>query len=124
ARVQNHRAAARMPPMHSNGDHSMRVVNASPHLLADIHSCESKAWTRHVKGFTSKNDAIKMIAGQAFHKAMEVYLDPDWEPQDALTQSTRAESSVLHLHDVYDDAFLRLAPEKLEPSLTPQNLDR
>src|SRR5438034_5971103 len=65
-----------------------------------------------------------MIAGQAFHKAMEVYLDPDWAPQDALTQSTRAESSVLHLHDVYDDAFLRLAPEKLEPSLTPQNLDR
>src|SRR5437016_9621392 len=46
----------------------MKVVNVSPHLLMEQLACETKCWTRHVRGFTSKNDAIKMIAGQGFHK--------------------------------------------------------
>ena len=97
----------------------MKVVNVSPHVLMDLHSCETKAWTRHVKGFTSRGDAIKMIAGQGFHKAMEVLLDPV-----AQEHQPREYAAVAALHATYDDAFLRLAPEKLEPSLTPQNLDR
>ena len=98
----------------------MRVVNVSPHLLADVISCESKAWTRHVRGFTSRGDAIKMIAGQGFHKAMEVLLDP----AESANLELKADAAVDAFHGIYDDAFLRLAPEKLEPSLTPQNLDR
>src|SRR5207253_6628718 len=107
----------------------------SPHLLMDVTSCETKAWVRHCRGFTSKNDAIKMVAGQGFHKAMEMLLDPAPQRFKFVTEGlpanqvdmveiSAAESAVRALHHVYDDAFLRLAPEKLEPSLTPHNLDR
>jgi hypothetical protein len=99
-----------------------RIVRVSPHLLMDVASCESKAWTRHVKGFTSKGDAIKATAGQGFHKAMEVILDPQVTEFGEPGQRTRF--AIEAFHNVYDDAFLRLSPEKLEPSLTPQNLDR
>src|SRR5207253_4140018 len=98
----------------------MRIVNVSPHLLSDTISCETKAWTRHVRGYTSRSDAIKMIAGQGFHKAMEVLLDP----AESANLELKADAAVDAFHGIYDDAFLRLAPEKLEPSLTPQNLDR
>lgn len=97
-----------------------RIVRVSPHLLMDVASCESKAWTRHVKGFTSAGDAIKAVAGQGFHKAVEVVLDPARAESDA----ARGPLAVAAFHATYDAAFARLSAEKLEPSLTPQNLER
>lgn len=103
-----------------------RIVKVSPHLLMDVFSCETKAWTRHVKGFTSKGDAIRAVAGQAFHKAAEVYLNPNtfYYLNSPTEGATIRENAVRAMHTIYDPAFQRLAADKLDPSLTPVNLDR
>lgn len=99
-----------------------RIINVSPHLLMDALSCETKAWTRHVKGFTSKGDAIKAVAGQAFHAAFEVLFDPDYTAP--MFSEQRNATAVATFHRIYDPAFARLQPENLEPGLMPGNLER
>jgi hypothetical protein len=94
------------------------VINGSPSVFADVNCCETRAWLRHVRGFTSKGEAIKAVAGQAFHRGMEVYFDPKATTQFDVTAALAA------LHAVYDPAYARLAAESLEPSLTPTNLHR
>jgi len=92
-----------------------RIVNVSPHLLADVSSCGSKGWTRHVKGYTSVSDAIKAKAGQAMHAAIAEYFS---NPEG----STAQHAALRVFHGVYDAPFAALTAEQLEPSLTPKNL--
>jgi len=97
---------------------SENVINASPTVLAETNTCETRSWIRHVRGFTSRGEAIKAVAGQSFHRAMEVYFDP------AATSPFDVNLALTALHGVYDPAYARLAAESLEPSLTPANLHR
>lgn len=99
---------------------SQRIVHVSPHLLMDVMSCDTKAWVRHVQGYTSKGEAIKAIAGQAFHTATETLFDPE----STLDRPARVQAAVAGFHATYDAPFARLSAEKLEPSLTPHNLER
>lgn len=93
------------------------IVKVSPSLLSDVATCETKGYTRHVRGYTSRVDAIKAVAGQGFHAAIANYLDPS-------TTIVKTEAALAKFHEVYDPAFARLAPENLEPGLTPHNLHR
>jgi hypothetical protein len=94
------------------------TINASPSILSAVNTCETLAWVRYCKGFTSRGEAIKATAGVAFHRAMEVYFDPKAASPFDVTAALSA------LHGVYDPAYARLAAESLEPSLTPANLHR
>jgi hypothetical protein len=96
----------------------VKVINVSPHLLADVLSCETRGWLRHVKSMTSNADAIKMVAGQGFHKAMELRFD------ETFGTELNTNDVLGGFHDTYDNPFAKLTAEKLEQSLTPQNLDR
>lgn len=93
------------------------IIHVSPHVLMDALSCETRWWTRHHKGFTSVGDAIKAVAGQAFHAAVAVVLDP-------MPTTNRREAALSTFHAIYDPAFARMPPEKMEPSLAPSNLHR
>ena len=95
-----------------------RVVNVSPSLLADVAVCGTKAYTRHVKGYTSTADAIKATAGSAFHAALAEHLRADRPFSGSYANTLKA------FHDVYDAPYARLSADQLEPSLTPQNLER
>jgi hypothetical protein len=94
-----------------------QVVNVSPSVLADVLTCETKAWTRHVKGYTSRGDAIKAVAGQAIHAGIARYLsDPEGVCNDVRALGV--------FHDVYDPAHARLTADQLDPAYTPANLHR
>lgn len=100
-------------------DVNPNIVNVSPHVLMDVITCETKAWVRHVKGRTTRGDAIKAVAGQAFHAGVATFLDP------VTTEGVpgqRARLALESFHHVYDPAFQRIPAEQLEPSLTPANL--
>lgn len=88
--------------------------NVSPSVLGETICCETRGWVRHVKGFTSRDEAIKAVAGQAIHAGVETFLDP--KPRD--------KAPLFAFHEIYDPAYARLAPELLEPALTPDNLHR
>lgn len=96
-----------------------QVVNVSPSVLADVISCETKAWLKHVKGYTSSGDAIKAVAGQGIHAAVAAYLEPN-----SATPNHLADAALAAFHSIYDPAYARLAADKLEPSLVPSNLHR
>lgn len=100
----------------------MTVVNVSPHLLADVLTCETKAWTRHVRGYTSKSDAIKAKAGQGFHAGVAAYLDPKLKQEHG--PSTVTALALRKFHDVYDSAWETLDASQLAPELTPGNLHK
>lgn len=100
-----------------------RVYNVSPHLLMDVLTCATRGHTRHVLGYTSINDAIKAKAGQAFHVATAYYLDPDIRI-DETSSSTRCDNAVGALHNIYDPTWATIPAESMEPSLTPENIER
>src|SRR5258705_3173094 len=102
---------------------SERIIKVSPHLLADVSLCETKGWLRHVLGFTSRGEAIKAIAGKGLNTAIETLFDRN---KDYMTGENTGRNIVAlkEFHDIYDAPYSRLAAEKLEPSYTPQNLDR
>lgn len=93
----------------------MRIINVSPTMLGDVLACETRGWVKHVKGYTSKGDAIKALAGQGIHAGIAAYLNPD---------GGSASAGMAAFHEVYDAAFARIEPDQLEPSLTPQNLEK
>lgn len=99
-----------------------RIYNVSPHLLFDVHTCATRGWSRHVIGYTSISDAIKAKAGQAFHAATAVFLDPDTSYN--IQPAQRNFKAVAALHDVYDAAWQIVPAEQMEPSLTPDNIER
>lgn len=96
------------------------VYNVSPHLLMDVRSCAMRGWSRHVMGYTSHGDYIKMAAGSAFHAAMAAYLDPDVVEQGP----ERRARALTILHAVYDTVWARVPAEQLEEAYTPKNLAR
>jgi hypothetical protein len=98
------------------------TINTSPHVLMDVASCDSKAWVRHVRGYTSTGEAIKAVAGQAFHAGVAEYLQPREGTGDESVDA--AALALKAFHTIYDPAYGRLAPEKLAPELTPANLHR
>lgn len=96
------------------------IYNVSPHLLMDVRSCATRGWSRHIMGYTSVGDFIKMTAGSAYHAAMAAYLDPDL-PEEGPARRARA---LAVLHAVYDDVWKRAPAEQLESAYTPRNIDR
>lgn len=96
------------------------IWNVSPHLLMDVRSCGVRGWTRHVMGYTTVGDAIKMKAGQAYHAAMAVYLDP----AIAEVGPERRARALKALHAVYDGTWEVAPAEQLDEAYTPGNLHR
>jgi len=95
------------------------IVNVSPSVLADVLTCETKAWSRHIKGYTSKGDAIKAVAGQGFHAAIAEHFRPDRAFSQSFANTMKA------FHDVYDSAFARLPADALpDQAYLPANLHR
>lgn len=96
------------------------VLNVSPHVLGDVAACKTRAWVRHVAGYTSRADAAALLAGIGTHKAVEVWLDPQHDDRIA----DRASTALAYFHLTYDEPFTRLDPARLEPRFTPDNLHR
>ncbi len=96
-----------------------REINVSPHLLADVDGCSTWGYVRHVRGYTSAGDSIKMVAGQGIHRSMEVLFDPT-DPRPPIQ---RTAAMLAAFHTVYDEKFAACPPEKLDSGYTPQNLD-
>jgi hypothetical protein len=97
------------------------VVNVSPSLLADVLTCETKGWSRHVKGFTSKGDAMKALAGSAAHAAIAEFLKP---PRDDVRDLNPAGRARWMFHHVYDERYPTFAAEDLDVAYTPANLGK
>lgn len=101
-----------------------RTINVSPSLLADVLVCETKGWSRHVKGYTSPGEAIKAVAGQAWHAGTAEYFNPNQTHPEAWAHS-QAEAALKTLHAIYDPAFARCPADKLpDQAYTPDNLHR
>ena len=98
----------------------VREFNVSPHLLGDVDSCSTWGWVRHVQGYTSPGDSIRMLAGQAIHRAMEVLFDP----AVATAPISRVDAAVQAFHQVYDAKCATCPPEKLDAAYAPGNLDK
>lgn len=96
------------------------TISVSPSLLADVIACSTKGWARHVKGYTSKGDAIKAVAGQAFHAAVAEFLAPG----DSCSSERLRNGALEEFHRIYDPAWARLSADLLEPALIPSNLHR
>ncbi len=90
------------------------TVNVSPHLLADVLSCETLGWVRHAEGYCGKGESIKLVAGSAFHAGIAAHLDVSSAiaPLDAF-------------RSVYEPAFAKLAADELpDQAYLPANLGR
>lgn len=96
------------------------LYNVSPHLLMDVRSCAMRGWSRHVMGYTSVGDFIKMAAGSAYHAAMAAYLDPELTEEGP----ARRARALAVLHVTYDAVWARVPAEQLEEAYTPHNLER
>lgn len=91
-------------------------MNISPHTVADALKCESKAYLRHICGYTTPNDSMKAKAGQAIHAAIAEYLRPG--------ATAPADAALRALHTVYDAAFGKIPADQLDQAYTPANLHR
>lgn len=92
------------------------IINVSPSLLADVLTCETKGWTRHGQGYTSKGDAMKALAGSALHGGVAEFLRP--------AELDHVERAVRTLHGIYDEKYPTFAAEELDLAYTPLNLER
>ena len=100
------------------------IYRVSPHLLMDVRTCAMRGWSRHVMGYTSVGDHIKMAAGSAYHAGMAVFLDPHLTMADGAlpTSHERRTRALAALHAVYDKVWDASPADKLEEGYTPKNL--
>lgn len=97
------------------------AVNVSPSLLADVLTCETKGWTRHVKGYTSQGESIKAVAGQGFHAGIAEF----FHPAQAAVDNNAQGRALRAFHALYDPAFAACSADRLpDAAYTPANLHR
>jgi hypothetical protein len=88
------------------------VVNVSPSLLADVLSCGTKGWVRHVKGYCSASESIKLTAGSAIHAGIAATLE-----------GKSMSAALMAFAAIYEPAFAALPADALpEQAYLPRNL--
>lgn len=92
--------------------HESVDVNVSPSLIADVLSCGTLGWVRHVEGYCGRGERIKLVAGQAIHAGIAANLE-------GKTQAEAMEAS----RAIYEPAFGALSPDELpDEAYLPANL--
>lgn len=88
------------------------TVNVSPSLLADVLSCGTLGWVRHVEGYCGRGESIKLAAGSAIHAGIAANLEG--KPMaDALAAFAT----------IYEPAFAALGADELpDHAYLPSNL--
>lgn len=108
-----------------------RLYSVSPHVLMETRKCSLRGLGRHVLGYTSIGDSIKMKAGSAFHAGMETYLKPAVgfvataeQPLAPIASYENRQLALAALHAVYDSVWAATPADKLDAAYTPDNIHR
>ena len=95
--------------------HGERIeINVSPSVLADVISCGTLGWVRHVKGYCGHLEGIKAKAGQAIHAGIAKAIE-----DRPMSEALAAFSSI------YEPAFAALPVDLLpDQAYIPSNLTK